>query len=222
MIDKDFFAVTNVTKPYLLAAASVRDTLIRMGRYKTISDDEVLAIARDLFRRRGHDATTRQIAEAAGISEAILYQRFGSKDELFFKAMHAMGPDIEKLLGPSEPQGDARAYLHTVVVRLGKYFSEVIPLALRVMTHPSFDPVSLARAQPNAAAVLKQGLAERLACFTRLRRMKKGDEAVAARLLVSLAHDWALGGVLSPATSAHREIELKKLVDVVWEGLRPP
>ncbi len=192
-----------------------------MGRYKTISDHEVLAVARDLFRKRGHNATTRQIAEAAGISEAILYQRFGSKNELFFKAMHAMGPDIEELLGPREPTGDARAYLRAVVVRLGKYFAEVIPLALRVMTHPSFDPGSLARAQPNAAAVLREGLTDRLSFLARQRRMTKGAEAVTARLLVSLAHDWALGTVLSPARSAHRETELKKMVDVVWEGLRP-
>jgi hypothetical protein len=30
-----------------------------MGRYKTISDHEVLAVARDLFRKRGHNVTTR-------------------------------------------------------------------------------------------------------------------------------------------------------------------
>jgi AcrR family transcriptional regulator len=192
-----------------------------MGRYKTISDDDVLAIARDLFRTRGHDATTRQIAEAAGISEAVLYQRFGSKNQLFFKAMHAIGPDIEELLGPREPSGDARAYLQGVAVRLGRYFSQVIPLALRVMTHPSFDPASLARAQPNAAAGLREALAERIASLARRGRIAKGAEAATARLLVSLAHNWALEAVLSPAPSAHRESELKKMVEVVWEGLRP-
>ena len=58
-----------------------------MGRQKTISDEQVLRVARDLFRDKGHTATTREIAQAAGISEAILYQRFGSKDDLFFAAM---------------------------------------------------------------------------------------------------------------------------------------
>src|SRR5262245_60647331 len=61
-------------------AAAAGRTLAAMGRHKTISDDEVLQVARGLFREKGHTATTREIAEAAGISEAILYQRFGSKD----------------------------------------------------------------------------------------------------------------------------------------------
>src|SRR5262245_3040268 len=44
-----------------------------MGRQKTITDDEVLRIARNVFRAQGHTATTREIAQAAGISEAVLY-----------------------------------------------------------------------------------------------------------------------------------------------------
>src|SRR5438270_2393813 len=108
-----------------------------MGRYKTISDDEVLRVARDVFREQGHTASTRAVAEAAGISEAVLYQRFGSKDDLFFAAMHPRGPDLDELLGPKDPPDDARQYLRATVVRLGRYFAGVIPVALHVMTHPS-------------------------------------------------------------------------------------
>jgi AcrR family transcriptional regulator len=190
-----------------------------MGRHKIISDHEVLQVARDVFRAQGHTATTRQIADAAGISEAVLYQRFGSKDDLFFAAMHPRGPDIEALLGPEDPPDDAHAYLRTVVLRIGKYLAEVIPLALRVMTHPSFDPAALARAQPNAAATLQSQLAQRLASLARRKRLRVQSVDVTARLLVSLAHDWALGGVLAPGRP-NRERELKAMVDVVWEGLQ--
>jgi AcrR family transcriptional regulator len=190
-----------------------------MGRHKTISDEEVLRVAREVFRRQGHTATTREIAEAAGISEAVLYQRFGSKDELFFAAMHAVGPDVEHLLGPEEPPDDARAYLHAVVGRLGEYFSEVIPLAVRQMMHPSFDHSRLQRGRPSGPAVLQEGLAARLASLARRGRLATASEAAAARLLVSLAHDWALRGVM-PHGSTPRVRELRDMVDVVWEGLR--
>ena len=190
-----------------------------MGRHKTISDDEILALARDIFRKQGHTATTRVIADAAGVSEAILYQRFGSKDTLFFTAMHPSGPDIEEILGPKDPAQDAHAYLRAVVVRIGKYFGEVIPLALRVMTHPSFEPGSLARAQPRGANVLQTGLAERLAALVSRKQMATPSVAVTARLLVRLAHDWALSGAFAGGNTPHRERELKEMVDVLWEGI---
>ena len=191
-----------------------------MGRHKTISDDEVLQVARDLFRAHGHTATTRAIAQSAGISEAVLYQRFRSKDELFFLAMHPTGPDVDALLGPQDPPDDAHAYLRAVIVRLGKHFADVIPLALRIMTHPSFDPATLARAHPRGPALLQQGLAERLASLARRKRIATPSVAATAQLLVSLAHDWALWSVWPRAGSTRGTRELREMLDVVWEGLR--
>src|SRR5262245_2129630 len=190
-----------------------------MGRKKTISDDEVLEIARHIFREHGHTASTRQIAEAAGISEAILYQRFGSKDELFFAAMHPRGPDLEQLLGPQEPRDDAITYLQAVVVRLGKHFADVIPIALHIMTHPSFDPAHLARAHIGGPPPLVEGLAQRLTILARREKLTISSATLTARLLVSLAHDWALRRANSPSPRDVRE--LKDMVDVVWKGIQP-
>ena len=195
-------------------------TLAGMGRPKTISDDEVLRVARDVFRAGGHSASTREVARAAGISEAILYQRFGTKDDLFFAAMRPTGPDVERLLGPADPAGDGRGYLHQAVVRVGEYFAEVIPLALRLMTHPSFDHASFARAQPAAHDLLQQALAIRLESLVRRGRVASQSSPAVARVLVSLAHDWALAGVFSHEPAARRVRRLKEMIDVVWNGLR--
>jgi AcrR family transcriptional regulator len=190
-----------------------------MGRPKTITDDEVLRIARKVFRERGHTATTREVAQAVGISEPILYRRFGSKDTLFFAAMHAQGPEIDELLGPEEPTGDARDYLLTVLHRLGEYFAEVIPLALRVMMHPSFDPASLARSTPGGPPDLRAGLAKRLASLRRRERLVISDEVVLARLLLSLAHDWALGVAFAHGRVPPNDRRLEEFLDVLWKGL---
>jgi AcrR family transcriptional regulator len=198
---------------------SVRGTLGRMGRQKTISDDEVLRIAREVFRTQGHTATTREIAQTAGISEAVLYQRYGSKDELFFAAMRPQQPDIDRLFGPREPSQGAHPYLRTVVVRLGEHFAEVIPLALRMLMHPSFDPAALSRAQPGGPAPVQEALVERLEFFARREGMRLSRPAVTARLLVGLAHDWALRRAHGNSSEGVRA--LREMVDVVWEGLRP-
>jgi AcrR family transcriptional regulator len=191
-----------------------------MGRPKTISDDAILRIARDIFRKHGHTATTREVANAAGISEAVLYQRFGTKDVLFFAALRPRGPDIEELLGPDDPPDDAREYLRTVLRRLGEYFAEVIPLALRTMMHPSFDPASLSRAMPGGPDELREGLARRINSLARRQRLAASDEAVAARLLISLAHDWALGVSVAHGTVAAGDRRLEEFLGVLWEGLR--
>lgn len=191
-----------------------------MGRHKTISDADVLRIARDVFQHHGHTATTRDIAKTAGISEAILYQRFGSKDDLFFAAMRPTGPDVEQLLGPDEPTADGRDYLRAVVVRLAKHFAEVIPQALHLMMHPSFDHGAFARAHPQTHVVLQQALAVRLASLARSKRIALASADLTARLFVSLAHDWALASVLAHGTPAH-DRDLKEMVDIVWTGLRP-
>jgi AcrR family transcriptional regulator len=189
-----------------------------MGRKKTISDDDVLRVAQTLFREQGHTATTRDIAFAAGISEAVLYQRFGSKDELFFAAMHPRRPDLDQLFGPVPPTTDAHAYLHTALVRLGQHFAEIIPLHLHVMMHPSFDPAHLTRAQPGGPAVLPEALAERLRALAKRGDVTLPDVGLTARLLVGLAHDWALRSMLGGVTPDVQD--LKGMVDIVWEGLR--
>jgi AcrR family transcriptional regulator len=189
-----------------------------MGRKKTVTDEEVLRIAQDLFRAQGHTATTREIAQAAGISEAILYQRFGSKDELFFAAMRPRGPHLEQLLGPNDPAEDALTYLHRVVVRVGEYFADIIPVHLRVLMHPSFDPDRLARAHPGGMAVISEALSERLAALARRGELAAPRTAVAAQLLVSLAHDWALRRMHGATSRGVRD--LKDMVDLAWEGLR--
>ncbi|HEY2785347.1 MAG TPA: TetR/AcrR family transcriptional regulator [Fimbriiglobus sp.] len=190
-----------------------------MGRPKTISDDDVLRVARKTFQAKGHTASTRAVADAAGISEAVLYQRFGSKDVLFFRAMHATGPDVERLLGPIDPPDDARIFLRRVVVRVGKYFAEVIPLALHVMTHPSFDRKMLG--PPGGPAELKAGLAARIEVLVRNRKIVSPSPSTTARLLISLAHDWALGLALRHIPNSRNARDLEEMVDVIWAGLKP-
>jgi AcrR family transcriptional regulator len=195
-----------------------------MTRPKTISDDELLAVARKLFRAQGHAISTRQVAEAAGISEAILYRRFGNKDDLFFAAMAPGAPDLAEVLGPEKPTGSVQEYLRGVVVRLTDYFGELLPLAVRLITHPSFDGKSLGRAQA-APERLREGLVLRLEEFERAKRLRKGAAEPLAQLLVNLAHDWALTKVMSPRSAARRaaerEKELGAIVELVWTGAGP-
>lgn len=69
-----------------------------MGRRKTIPDDELLAAARQAFIEEGIGISTRAIAKRAGISEGVLFQRFGTKIDMLFKAMVPPPLEVEALI----------------------------------------------------------------------------------------------------------------------------
>lgn len=189
-----------------------------MPRPKTISDEAILDAARDVFLARGHAASTREVAQAAGISEAVLYQRFASKDDLFFAAMMPRAPDLDALLGPELPTEPAPRFVRDVLVRLAAYFAEVIPLALHVMTHPAASRAGIGHAQGNTSR-LQEALARRLEVFERRKQIRKGSARATARLLVSLAHDSAL--TWPTRSAAQRAGELETMAGILWNGLAP-
>ncbi|KAA0252722.1 MAG: TetR/AcrR family transcriptional regulator [Acidobacteria bacterium] len=193
-----------------------------MGRKKTVPDDDVLAIARGLFASRGYSASTREIARVAGLSEAVLYQRFGTKDGLFLAAMTPRPADIEEIFGPVEPEGDPRRWLRGVVERMSAYFAEIVPLAIQLILHPV--PDSSGRDASESVSVTGR-FEDELA--HRLRRLRgRGDVSAAperpvARLLVSLAHDRALRSFLSRGDPEADRKLLGAMVDAAWKGLAP-
>lgn len=188
-----------------------------MSRPKTITDEELLSVARKVFREAGHAASTRQIAESAGISEGILYQRFRSKDDLFFAAMEPPAPDLQAILGPDEPTADVQRYLRGVVARMAAYFGEVVPLGLRLMMHPSFDRNSLTRLS-SATQKLEDELARRLRWFAKHKQLRRSAVQVTARMIVSLAHDWAVGQAMSSSGGSANLSQLQPVVDVICSG----
>jgi AcrR family transcriptional regulator len=193
-----------------------------MGRRKTISDDDVLAVARGVFRARGHAASTREIARAAGVSEAVLYQRFETKERFFIAAMRPRPLDLREVFGTESPSGDPRLWIRRVVERMSSYFAEIVPLAIQVMLHPSFE---VSRDGPTETASvsdrLEGELAARLRGLEGTRAIAAGAERAAARLLVSLAHDWALRSFLRRCDVATDRRLLVAMLEIAWQGLEP-
>ena len=110
-----------------------------MGRKRRLEDQELLAFARECFVAEGFGASTRAIAERAGVAEAILFQRFRTKPELFFAAMIPPAPDLHAIL-VSGPRAEAPARrLEEIALKVLSYFREVMPVLLPLVSHPGFD-----------------------------------------------------------------------------------
>lgn len=75
------------------------------------NDDDVMDAALHVFEQVGfRAATTRRIAEEAGINEVTLFRRYGSKDQLLVEAMRRHQERLEPLRLPEEP-GEPRREL---------------------------------------------------------------------------------------------------------------
>jgi len=193
-----------------------------LGRTKTIEDDEILHHAREVFREGGHAASTRDIARAAGISQAVLYQRFGSKEDLFCQAMTPDPPDLESLLGPYPPR-NARADLKRIGERLAEYLGALMPTLLHVLAHPDLGRARLARWHADLPFhALVSALTER---FRRLRDdglVRSVDPSASARAFLAAVHSAAIVETMTHGGPRHghgRHVDA--LVEVLWTGLAP-
>ena len=68
---------------------------------------EILSAARRVFGARGyHEATTRDIAEAAGVSEALIYQHFAGKRQIFEAVIESAADELERMVEAAAGTGD--------------------------------------------------------------------------------------------------------------------
>lgn len=194
-----------------------------MPRPKTIEDRDLLEIARRVFKEQGYGATTRNVARAAGISQAVLYQRFRTKDALFFAAMHPPAPDVAMLLGEEEDvvRDGAKLHLLRLAQRLDAHVAQTVPAFLHMVTHPDFDMRSLSRAQghPGAGQVV-EALVERISALQRRHLIGPMEPRTVAETLLAAIHGAVLSEAIAGASTSSKE-RAEKVVEVLWQGLEP-
>ena len=109
--------------------------------------DHILDVTASVLRRVGlSGATTRVIAEAAGLSESALYRHFADKSELFLSVIAERMPQLIALLKDLPAlagQRTVRANLEQVGRVAIPFYDNTVPLAASLFA----DPDLLAREQ---------------------------------------------------------------------------
>jgi AcrR family transcriptional regulator len=193
-----------------------------VGRPKVIVDEDVLAVARRVFRESGHAASTREIAAEAGISQAVLFQRFGSKDELFFRAMTPEPADLDALLGPYPPR-DAREDLLAIAERLHAYMHAFMPTMLKVLAFPGVGTERLREWHDQLPfPAIAAALTERFRRLARDGLIARGDARAAAIAFMAEIHALAFfETVTRPRDRPRHGFDVRGVVGVLWRGLEP-
>lgn len=192
-----------------------------MPRNKTITDEEILAAARSLFLKEGAKASTRTLAKTVGISEAVIFQRFGTKEDLFFAAMVPPKAQLEAVFSVQPGKKQVTENLEFVSLQIVAYFREVMPIFLSLVSHPSFDMQSFLKRHTMPALQLSTKLHEYLTAEATLERIDKDNVAAAAAVLLSHLHNLALSETIGLHQPTETEGIISEAIAALWEGLAP-
>lgn len=192
-----------------------------MPRPRTISDDHILAAARAFFLKDGIVASTRAIATEAGISEAVLFQRFGTKERLFFAAMVPGAAKLDEIFDSKPGRGEVRENVEKCLLKLIRYFREVMPVFLKLVSHPAFDLTEFMKGHDIPMTQIGERFGEYLAAEARLGRVRPGTVHSGAALLVHTAHNLALMECLGAHPTQVAPHAIAGAVAALWDGLKP-
>ena len=187
-----------------------------MPRKKTISNQDLLAAARAVFVARGFTASTREIARRAGVSEALLFQRFTTKADLFFAAMVPPSGSIDERLRQVHADGALYPALEELAFALLDYFRQAQPVLEPLLAHPDFKLEEFAQRFPeNPMVNLRWQVME----FFRLNRAP--DPSGAALLLLGTMRSVASFERLGAHGGEFPAEIVRRTIQVLWSGVRP-
>jgi AcrR family transcriptional regulator len=162
-----------------------------MVRPTVIVDDLLLKTAREVFLRRGLRATTAEIAEAAGVSQGILFKRFKTKQALFRAAMNVDEDPNKPLpinLNERVGHGKVEDTLNDLGNLLVKKFLSVIPATMMDWSNSREDSEKVVLPQcesgPEKAVKGIQLIADYLSKEGELGRLQSANFEIVAQTFV--------------------------------------
>lgn len=195
-----------------------------MARTRTISDDQILEAARELFLDRGMSVTTAEIAAHAGVSEGTIFRRFPTKEELF---QHALGlPESPAWFDKLEvgPEVDLRAHLEELGLEVVTFFRTMIPrmMMTRSCGMDQLQVFGRVEGLPVPAWSLKKMTAMLTRAVERGQIQTEAPQMVARTFIGALAHFAVTEFV---GVNAYMPIEpesyVRGVVATLWDGIAP-
>jgi AcrR family transcriptional regulator len=192
-----------------------------MARPRLVTDEEILAAARRCFLEHGPGVSTTVVARSLGISHAVLFQRFGTKEDLLKAALAPPPPPWIADLESGPAREDLRAQLLAHAQRIFAYFEEIVPCVAILRACGIHMKDLCKRGQTPPPLLAHQALAAWLERARALRLIRACDvEDVAHVLLGALQMRPFLEDLRGKKlTAARRAAYIETVVGLVWRGL---
>jgi AcrR family transcriptional regulator len=99
-----------------------------MPRPRQVSDEEILRVARGCLIERGPSVSTAAIARMVGVSQAVLFQRFGTKEHMIRAALASpAAPAWTDLARKGPDRRPGRDQLLELALAIHGFFDEMVP-----------------------------------------------------------------------------------------------
>jgi AcrR family transcriptional regulator len=197
-----------------------------MARPRTITDEQIVEAAREIFLQQGFAATTAEIARRAGVSEGTLFKRYASKEDLFEAAvgLHNYAHWRAELLSRLG-QGEVRRNLERAFMEFLKEAAAIIPNLMTILSrghNPEHNP--LLERLGNPVRQDAEAIAQYLRAELELGRVRPLDVEVTALTV--------MGALTTYVHQEHMMVKIGRepleagrfvrgLLDVLWPGLAP-
>jgi len=209
-----------------------------MARTSRITNQQILEAARQVFLQQGFGASTLEIAQQAGISEASIFKRFSTKEELFFAAMGIPEKplwvnELESLSG----KGNLKENLINICFQIMEFYRDVLPRLMMLRSRGNaIAEIGGKEPRPMRDVKVLTAFLEHEINQDRLRPCD--PQTVAHILLGSLMNyvfleqipsqfsiptaELPIGTYLNSRDhAAEVSVFVQSLVDIVWQGIAP-
>jgi AcrR family transcriptional regulator len=200
-----------------------------MGRPPKITNEEILAAARQVFLVQGSNASTLAIAEKAGISEAAIFKRFTTKQALFLAAMGIteVREWVNVLLNYT-PTAAVKSELIEICGQMLDFYLEVMPRVFMMMTQSNSPRLPAVPSPPIRDTQLLAGYLDRAMAEGHL---KPCDAITIAHLIVgsmthyvvtqNIAVQWPIASSLPIIQPIEPSTFINNLIETLWIGIAP-
>ncbi len=188
-----------------------------MSRPRETTDAQLLEAARACFLERGPRVSTQVVAQAAGVSQATLFKRFGTKEELLLAAMRPQEPVIIRQLDLERP---AREQLEALLSEMTAFFFSMLP-RLAVLKAAGVEPGCLFRDEEPPPIRARRLLTAWLAELHAAGRVRVPDPGSVALALIGSVSTPAMRAFLFGEEPPDPSTYAASVVDLFWEGMKP-
>ena len=98
-----------------------------MGRPRTVTDEQILEAAREVFIEQGASAPTATIAERLWLSQAALFKRFGTKEELLIAAVRPLPPPWLEQVQQGPDERPIPEQLKELGLQIAEFMDDLVP-----------------------------------------------------------------------------------------------